>query len=76
MPLDVPPDEPHCAVEAINLGPSTVFITSLQSYLSQILEFRHQNKNFRHFLVDVLVISVLAALCGADDFAESALFDQ
>ena len=49
---------------------------SLQSHLAQIPEFRCQNKNSHHFLVDVLVISVLAALCGADDFEEIALFGQ
>lgn len=49
---------------------------SLQSHLAQIPEFRRQNKNFRHFLVDILAISVLAVLCGADDFEEIALFGQ
>ena len=49
---------------------------SLQSHLAQIPEFRRQNKNFRHFLVDILAISVLATLCGADDFEEIALFGQ
>jgi predicted transposase YbfD/YdcC len=49
---------------------------SLQVHLAQIPEFRRQNKNFRHFLVDVLAISVLATLCGADDFEEIALFGQ
>ena len=49
---------------------------SLQAHLAQIPEFRRQNKNFRHFLVDVLAISVLAVLCGADDFEEIALFGQ
>ena len=49
---------------------------SLQSHLAQIPEFRRQNKNFRHFLVDILAISVLATLCGADDFEEITLFGQ
>lgn len=49
---------------------------SLQAHLAQIPEFRRQNKNFRHFLVDILAISVLAVLCGADDFEEIALFGQ
>ena len=46
---------------------------SLQTHLAQLPEFRRQNKNFRHYLVDLLAISVLAALCGADDFEEIAL---
>lgn len=49
---------------------------SLQAHLAQIPEFRRQNKNFRHFLVNILAISVLATLCGADDFEEIALFGQ
>lgn len=49
---------------------------SLQAHLAQIPEFRGQNKNFRHFLVDILAISVLAVLCGADDFEEIALFGE
>lgn len=49
---------------------------SLQTHLAQLPEFRRQNKNFRHYLVDILAISVLAVLCGADDFEEIALFGQ
>jgi hypothetical protein len=49
---------------------------SLQTHLATVPEFRRQNKNFRHYLVDSLSISVLATLCGADDFEEIALFDQ
>ena len=49
---------------------------SLQSHLAQISEFWRQNKNFRHFLVDVLAIRVLALLCGTDDFEEIILFGQ
>ena len=47
---------------------------SLQPHLAQIPEFRHQNKKFRHFLVKILSISMLATLCGADDFEKIALF--
>ena len=49
---------------------------SLQTHLAQLPAFRRQNKNFRHFLVDILAISILATLCGADDFEEIALFGQ
>ena len=49
---------------------------SLQSHFAQIPEFRRQNKNFRYFLVDILAISVLTILCGADGFEEIALFAQ
>ena len=49
---------------------------SLQTHLAALPEFRRQNKNFRHYLVDILAISVLATLCGADDFEEITLFGQ
>ena len=49
---------------------------SPQSHLAQIPEFRRQNKNFRHFLADILAISVLSTLRGADDFEEIAPFGQ
>jgi hypothetical protein len=45
-------------------------------HLAQLLDFRRQNKNFRHKLLDILVISVLAALSGADDFVEIANFGR
>ena len=49
---------------------------SLLTHLSQVPDFRRQNKNFRHKLLDILVISVLAVLSGADDFVEIADFGQ
>lgn len=49
---------------------------SLQTHLAQIAEFRRRNKNFRHFLVDILAISILAVLCGADDLEEVALLGE
>ena len=49
---------------------------SLQLHLAQIPEFRRQNKNFRHFLVNIFAISVLTMFCGADEFEEIALFGQ
>ena len=48
----------------------------LQSHLAQIPEFWCQNKNFRHFLVDILAISVLVTLYGTDGFEKIALFGQ
>ena len=49
---------------------------SLLTHLSQVSDFRRQNENFRYKLLDILVISVLAALSGADDFVEIAHFGQ
>lgn len=45
----------------------------LLTHLADVPDFRRQNKNFRHKLLDVLVISVLG---GADDFEEIAWFGQ
>lgn len=47
---------------------------SLHTHLAAVPDFRRQNKNFRHQLLDILVISVLAVLSGADDFEDIALF--
>ncbi|WP_035559885.1 ISAs1 family transposase [Hymenobacter sp. IS2118] len=49
---------------------------SLLTHLADVPDFRRQNKNFRHKLLDILVISVLAVLSGADDFEEIAWFGQ
>lgn len=49
---------------------------SLLSHLAQVPDFRRQNRNFRHKLLDILVISVLATLSGADDFVEIADFGR
>lgn len=49
---------------------------SLLTHLAQVPDFRRQNKNFRHKLLDILVISVIAVLSGADDFEEIAWFGQ
>lgn len=47
---------------------------SLLPYLAQVSDFRRENKNFRHKLLDILVISLLAVLSGADDFEEITWF--
>lgn len=49
---------------------------SLLTYLAEVPDFRRENKNFRHKLLDILVVSVLAVLSGADDFEEIAWFGQ
>lgn len=49
---------------------------SLLSHLAQVPDFRRQNRNFRHKLLDILAISVLAVLSGADDFVEIADFGR
>ncbi len=49
---------------------------TLLAHLAEVPDFRRQNKNFRHKLLDILVISVLAVLSGADDFEEIAWFGQ
>jgi predicted transposase YbfD/YdcC len=43
-------------------------------HFSDIQDFRLQNHNFRHKLIDVLIIAVLATICGADGWAEIERF--
>lgn len=49
---------------------------SLLTHLAQVPDFRQSSGNFRHPLLSILVISVLAVLCGADDFEDIADFGQ
>lgn len=49
---------------------------SLLTHLAQVPDFRQPSRNFRHPLLSILVISVLAVLCGADDFEDIADFAQ
>jgi len=49
---------------------------SLQTHLAQVPDFRQPGGNLRHKLLDILVISVLAVLSGADDFVEMACFAE
>jgi hypothetical protein len=48
--------------------------TYLISHLSEIPEFRRQNKNFKHPLSDVLFIGICAVFHRAEDFYEIADF--
>ena len=49
---------------------------SLLTHLAEVPDFRQPGRNFRHPLLSILVISVLAVLCGADDFEDLADFGQ
>lgn len=49
---------------------------SLLTHLAQVPDFRQPGGNLRHALLDILVISVLAVLSGADDFVEMATFAE
>jgi len=42
----------------------------LSTHLCEIPEFRRQNKNFKHLLSDVLLMSICAVFHGAEDFYE------
>lgn len=41
---------------------------SLLTHMTQVLDFCQPEGNLRHALLDILVLSVLAVLSGADDF--------
>lgn len=45
-------------------------------YFSDIKDPRIQNHNFRHRIIDILVITVLATICGADGWAEIERFGK
>lgn len=49
-------------------------MVSLSSYLSEIPDFRRQNKNYLHNLQDILLLSVCAIFHGADGYEEIADF--
>jgi hypothetical protein len=49
---------------------------SLQECLSQVVDFRQRNKNFRHELLDILLLSICAVLSRAEDYGEIALYGQ
>jgi hypothetical protein len=49
---------------------------SLQESLQEVVDFRKRNKNFRHELLDILLLSVCAVLSGAEDYGEIALYGQ
>jgi hypothetical protein len=48
----------------------------LSVHLSEIPDFRRANKNFRHALLDILLLSILANFHGAEDFEEIAFFGK
>lgn len=50
---------------------------SLKHYLSEVEDFRNQSsKNFRHSLLDILLLSICAVFSGAENFEEIALFGR
>jgi hypothetical protein len=49
---------------------------TLSEHLSEIPEFRRQNKNFAHPLLDILLLSICALFHGAEDFEEIADFGR
>lgn len=46
------------------------------SHFSDIQDPRFQNHNFRHHLSDILIVAILATICGADGWAEIERFGQ
>ena len=50
--------------------------TSLQDRLSAIPDFRKKNKNFRHSLTDILMLSICAVFCGAENFEDMETFGR
>lgn len=48
----------------------------LPARLTQVPNFRQSDSNLYHTILDILIISVLAVLSGADEFMEIAVFDE
>ena len=49
---------------------------NLEDHLSEIPDFRRRNKNFRHELLDILMLSICAIFSGAEDFEEIAFYGE
>lgn len=49
---------------------------TLLDYLSEVPDFRQENKNFRHSLLDILFLSICATFSGAEDFEDIALYGE
>jgi len=49
---------------------------TLLEHFSQLQDPRIQNHNFRHNLADILIIAVLATICGADGWTEIERFGR
>ena len=43
---------------------------ALLNYFLDLTEPRRKNRNFRHKLIDIIAIAILATICGADEFTE------
>ena len=59
-----------------HLYPFFCLPTSLQDRLSSIHDFRKKNKNFRHSLTDILILSICAVFCGAENFEDIETFGR
>lgn len=48
----------------------------LQGHLSELPDYRKRTKNFRHELLDILMLSICAVFSGAEDFEEIELYGK
>lgn len=46
-----------------------------ETFFAEVPDFR-LNRRKKHALLDILVITLLAVICGADDYEEIALYGQ
>lgn len=49
---------------------------NLQEHLSEIPDFRRHNQNFKHELLDILMLSICAIFSGAEDFEEIEYYGE
>lgn len=51
-------------------------IESLLTHFNELEDPRYQNHNYRHLMRDILVISLLAVICGADSWTDIETFGR
>jgi predicted transposase YbfD/YdcC len=49
---------------------------SILDYFAQLPDPRRNNENKRHLLIDIIVISILATICGAEHFTEMEVYGK
>ena len=49
---------------------------SILDYFTELSDPRRENQNKRHKLIDIIAISILATICGAEHFTEMEQFGE
>lgn len=49
---------------------------TLQATLGCVSDFRSKDGNFRHLLIDILVLCVIGTLCGSEDYEDISFYGR